>query len=152
MVKEIKATDIAIFMQEVSLLYYFRNTETIIELYGFNMLYLTILLPYFPMGSLQSVIKNVEGVPDWSMQIVLRLSIDIFDAIAVMHSSSVVHYDIKSLNYLVRPDTQLPGLYRAVLTDFGVCIIMSEANLVQGLTINTVNGRTPAFTPPETLI
>lgn len=62
-----------------------------------------------------------------------------------------MHYDIKALNYLVKADETKPGMYRAVLTDFGVCKILDGAVKVQGLTINMVKGRTQAYSPPELL-
>lgn len=63
----------------------------------------------------------MTGVPVWTMEIVIQLATDVFTAIATVHAASVVHYDIKSLNYLVKQDSHFAGLYRAVLTDFGVC-------------------------------
>lgn len=147
-VKEVKQTANAVFRQEVALMHYLRSTATIVELYGYNEQEMTILLPFFALGSLQSLIKNAA---DWSMEIVEQLATDVFSAIAVVHAASVVHYDIKSLNYLVRSDPSQPGMYRAVLTDFGVCRILDDAVKVDGLTLNTVKGRTAAFTPPETL-
>lgn len=73
-----------------------------------------------------------------------------FFAIATVHAASVVHYDIKSLNYLVKRDKLYDGMFHAVLTDFGICKILDEATTVQGMSFNAVTGRTPAFTPPET--
>lgn len=89
---------------------------------------MVILLPYFELGSLQKLLKNVAGVPGWSFELVKQLAVDIFDSLATVHAASVVHYDIKSLNYLVKIDNS--GNYRAVLTDFGVCIVMEDATKV----------------------
>lgn len=86
------------------------------------------------------------------MDIVIQLATDVYSAITTVHAASVVHYDIKSLNYLVKADSSNPNLFRAVLTDFGVCKIMDAATKVEGMSINQVTGRTPAFTPPETLM
>lgn len=129
-VKEVKNIAISVFIQEVALMYYFRNTPSIIQLYGYNLQNTVILLPYFKLGSLQGLIKNVTGVPQWTMEIVVQLATDIFESLSIVHAASVVHYDIKSLNYLVKADSYNPNLFRAVLTDFGVCRILDEATKV----------------------
>lgn len=63
-----------------------------------------------------------------------------------MHEASIVHCDIKSQNFLVRRDQ---GKLRAVLTDFGVCRVLQTANVVAGLLVNSVNGRSIAYSSPE---
>lgn len=70
-VKEVKNIAQAVFTQEVALMWYFRNTPTIIEMYGFNSQTMIILLPLFTMGSLQSLIKNAADLPEWTMDIVV---------------------------------------------------------------------------------
>lgn len=52
-------------------MYYFRGTRSIIELYGYNLQQMVILLPFYKLGSLQSLIKNVTEVPRWSMKMVV---------------------------------------------------------------------------------
>lgn len=66
----------------------------------------------------------------------------------MVHDAGVIHCDIKSQNYLVKQDA---GIYRAVLTDFGVCRVLSSANVVAGLTINSVRGMSLAYSGPEIL-
>lgn len=77
-VKEVKNIGHAVFNQEVALMWYFRDTPTIIELYGYNALTLTILLPFYELGSLQDLIKNDVYAATWSMEIVLQLATDVF--------------------------------------------------------------------------
>lgn len=77
----------------------------------------------------------------------MQLSLDLFEALAVVHDFNIVHNDVKSANYLVRG--QGADLH-AVLTDFGVCTVLDDANKVQGMTINTVTGKTMAYAAVET--
>lgn len=84
------------------------------------------------------------------MEIVRQLATDVLNAIAIVHAASVVHCDIKSLNYLVKVDVSQLGSFHAVLTDFGVCKILKDAVIIDGLSLNTVVGRTQAHSPPET--
>lgn len=106
-VKQVKATKTAAvshaaLLQEIALLYYLRGNDSIIRLLGFNMKDMVIVMPFFPMGSLNSVIVNDTKYPLWSFDTILQISIDVFTAIAVVHKAEVVHRDIKSQNYLVQ--------------------------------------------------
>lgn len=80
------------------------------------------------------------------MDVILQLAIDVFEALVVIHEAGVVHCDIKSQNYLVE---LTDGQLRAVLTDFGVCIVLNEASTVAGMALNTVKGKSVSYSAPE---
>lgn len=108
---------------------------------------MVVIIPHYPLGSLSRVITD-ETITLWDMTVAIRLARDVFDALQTIHEAGVVHNDIKSGNYLVADNGQL----HAVLTDFGVCTILNDANLVAGLTINKVVGKTISYAAPELLV
>lgn len=147
-IKQVKQTARAVFNQEVALLWSFRNSENIISLLAFNSSDMLIAMPLFKLGPLSRVLQDVDI--DWSMVIALQLGRDVFAAQVVVHDAGIVHCDIKSQNYLVRMDESKQ--YRAVLTDFGVCKLLANANSVSGLVTNTVTGKSINYSSPEVLL
>lgn len=146
MVKTVKGTSQAVFKQEVGLMFYFRNEPCIIKLLAFNLSEMQIVMPYFELGPLSSVLTSAETELAWNFDVVLQLSRDVFDSLTVIHAASVVHCDIKSQNYLVH---KIDGRLRAVLTDFGVCQVLDGATIVSGMQLNTVNGKSIQYSAPE---
>lgn len=126
-------------------MYYFRDTANVIDLLGFNMRNMIILLPLYELGPLSRFLTDLT-LTDWNMHVVMLLAIDVFNAMSKVHEAGVCHADIKSANYLIKQDA---GEYRAVLTDFGVSRILDNATTVSGMLLNTVHGKTVSYAAPE---
>lgn len=102
-------------------------------------------MPFYELGPLSRLLTDMS-VTAWTMSVVLRLAVDVFEVMTHIHDAGVVHSDIKSANYLIKLEQRQ---YRAVLTDFGVCRILSNATQVTGMQLNTVKGKTIAYSAPE---
>lgn len=76
----------------------------------------------------------------------IQLARDVFESLRVVHVAGVVHCDVKSMNFLVKQENLK---YRAVLTDFGVCRVLHSANVVAGMKVNSVRGKSIAYCAPE---
>lgn len=142
--KEVKDIGVNVFNQEVALMHYFKDQPSIIKLLAYNSSEMHIAMPLFELGPLSRVLADTSV--NWTFDVVLQLACDVFEAQRVVHEASVVHCDIKSQNYLVKQDA---GKYCAVLTDFGVCRVLSSANVVAGLQVNFVRGKSIAYSGPE---
>jgi serine/threonine protein kinase len=97
---------------------------------------LSLVMELMPNGSLYELLQNNRDKPlDWGIR--YRLAMDISTGLEDIHSHSVLHRDLKSLNVL------LDGNLRAKLTDFGLAttkLTSSRHSSVQG---------TPHWMAPE---
>lgn len=124
----------------------FRETATVVELLGYNMSEMIIVLPFYELGPLSRVLCDLSI--DWSIKTVLQLADNVFDALSIVHEAQICHNDVKSANFLV---SLRNGRMHAVLTDFGVCTLLDAANAVAGLDKNSVIGKTICYSSPEIL-
>ena len=68
---------------------------------------------------------------------------DLATLLAAMHKSGIAHMDIK-------PDNVLISGTKAVLSDFGACVIFQDTKITGRPVVNQF-GVTPEFAPPEVL-
>ncbi|KAI3638348.1 hypothetical protein MIR68_003959 [Amoeboaphelidium protococcarum] len=137
------------FLQEVALMWRFKDCAHIAKMAGFDAENLVMLMFYYQNGSLDDLIcmRNVLSQQvDWNFDLIKSLAIDVFSAMVVLHLAGVVHNDIKASNYLV--DTQ-SGQVRICLTDFGICTLLGTSKTVTGLNWNALFGSTPSYAAPE---
>lgn len=95
------------------------------------------IMEYFPLGSLQDLLKQRAGVPQ-DPALVRELVEELTEAVDYLHRMDIVHRDLKPGNVLVRSIAPLD----LVLGDFGVSIqtMATAAATVRG---------TWAYSPPE---
>ncbi len=102
--------------------------------------------PYF-------VMEHVEGVPitTWcrarrlSLEEILRLYLEVIDAVSYLHRNLVVHRDLKPSNILVDGDG------RVKLLDFGIAKLLDGEPGDAGLTRTGERPMTPEYAAPEQL-
>ncbi|KAI3650675.1 hypothetical protein MP228_004156 [Amoeboaphelidium protococcarum] len=136
-----------VFMQEVALLWRFRESEYVAKLAAFDKQSKILIMPLYELGALQRLIDG-EMVINFTSDLVLQLCHDAVAGLNVLHQSSVVHNDIKLANYLME---QRDGKLRLCLTDFGVCTIVDSSKAVSGMEWNSVKGATISYAAPEVL-
>jgi serine/threonine protein kinase len=111
-----------------------------IERDGFPIYYM--VMPFIAGRSLRDVIEDVESRGErLSYDRIMRLMLDVTDALSYAHAAGVVHRDVKPANILI--DTE----GKAVLTDFGIAR-MAQGNSSR-LTQDGMSTGTPAYMSPE---
>ncbi|KAI3641964.1 hypothetical protein MIR68_000002, partial [Amoeboaphelidium protococcarum] len=132
------------FLQEVALLWYFREERSIARIIGFDSANKILLMPFYEMGSLNGLISDaMEGdaskLTFWSMNFVINAGLDIFRGLTALHAAGIIHNDVKSANYLLQVVNQQIVV---CLTDFGICTLMAQSNKVTGIEWNSLKGVT----------
>ena len=95
-------------------------------------------MEYFERGSLSDLIRTGGPMPT---DVVVRVGLEVADALSAAHASGIVHRDIKPANILVgRRD-------EAVLTDFGIASLVDSTRSATGSFTGTL-----AFSAPEVLL
>lgn len=96
-----------------------------------------IVMEYMPAGSLEQQIED-RGALDTGE--VVRVGMQIAQALAAAHKQGIVHRDVKPANVLLAS-----GIERALVTDFGLARILDEASMTHS---GAISG-TPQFMSPE---
>ncbi|KAI3650024.1 hypothetical protein MP228_005656 [Amoeboaphelidium protococcarum] len=139
------------FLQEVALLWYFREERSIARIIGFDSSNKILLMPFYELGSLNRLITDaIEGdaskLTFWSMNFVINAGLDIFRGLTALHAAGIIHNDVKSANYLLQFVNQQIVI---CLTDFGICTLMTQSNKVTGIEWNSLKGVTVHYAAPE---
>ncbi|KAI3636924.1 hypothetical protein MIR68_005191 [Amoeboaphelidium protococcarum] len=143
------------FLQEVALLWQFNHSEFIAKIFGYDNEAKVIIMKYYEMGSLQGWIH--DQLKSLTVDQVFSFALDVASAINLVHVNGVAHCDIKAANFLVYIENQNSSLgsnsdvMRVCLTDFGVCKVVDQTQIVQGMQWNSVTGRTLRYSAPELL-
>ncbi|KAI3646536.1 hypothetical protein MP228_009464 [Amoeboaphelidium protococcarum] len=135
--------------QEIALMWRFQGYDQIAKLVGFDGQNNVLLMINYELGSLEQLILNRAQAVDYSFDLQAMLCFDVITALVVLHQNAVVHNDIKSGNYLVYKDVN--DDFRVALTDFGICTLLSRANVVQGMQWNQLKGHSVKYAAPEVL-
>ncbi len=79
-----------------------------------------------------------------SENFVIRLIIDLAEAVHYGHLQGVIHRDLKPENILLKPDPNHPNGFRPIVLDFGLCGLMHHANSTTSMLAGT-----PRYMSPE---
>lgn len=141
---------VAIFEQEVSIMYALLPHPNVIKLVGYtNKPDMVILSKRYEMD-LKSLIldKTVNPFPFWS------LTKDVISGFSALHNLQISHRDIKSSNILVEriEDPVNPGrqLWRAVIADFGLSYVFGDEDVMTREKVFTFGFSYP-YASPEIL-
>lgn len=116
---------------------------------GFDEHNMILILRYYPLGSLDRLIKNEKSEIRWTGKLIHQWASDIAHGLEILHSHDVVHADLKSANVLIQKIDCAD--HRVVLTDFGIGKILSKEPAVKDLKVIHVMGATIPYASPEVL-
>ena len=95
------------------------------------------VFPY-AMGSLQTLIDTcIEGTTVLPTDVAIRLSFQLLNGVAHIHSRRIIHKDLKPPNCMLMPDMTL------MVSDFGTAEQMGDDGITKG------GSSTPAYQAPE---
>lgn len=114
------------FIQEVSLMNFFRNSRHCVKLVGYSVEPATIVMKMYKLGTLTDVLIGKSPVP-WSVNLAIQLLRDVAEGLVEFHKNGMAHLDIKPANILLDQDMNGPF---AVLSDFGIAQIVNEKSLL----------------------
>lgn len=147
------------FLQEVSLLAFFRGDPHFLQLLAFSHNDLSICTRYYAQGSLSDWLKRVNSQtldantgPAYTAQNLHYFAVDIANGLDKMHAAGFVHSDVKPANILIDTKVKADGAveYIAVISDLGSTKIVDTQSLsVQAFTVVQKREATIAYAPPE---
>lgn len=144
------------FLQEVSLLAFFRNDPHFLQLLAYSHNDMAICTKFYPHGSLSDWIfsakKDAPINPEYSPSLLYTFALNIANGLDKMHAAGFVHSDVKPANILI--DVQLQSdkspKYSAVISDLGSTRIVDSQSLrVRKFTVIEKHEATIAYAPPE---
>lgn len=122
------------------------NHPNIVQIYDFNWFerdgypVYYMVMPFIPGKTLATVLDDLalrnEHMPHDN---VLRLALELADALGYAHNAGMVHRDVKPANIILNERGQ------AVLTDFGIARLIESSRLTQ----DGISTGTPAYMSPE---
>lgn len=144
--------DMAAFLQEVSIMWLFRNEKSFAKLLAYSEKPRLIVMKWYSHGSLEDFIygKNTElsKIP-YIISIAIDLGKKLAIAVNTMHEKGFSHNDLKPGNILleiIEKDLNI------VLTDFGIStVLQSRADIVSTFNVKRVMGASIAYGAPEVL-
>lgn len=145
------------FLQEVSLLAFFRGDPHFIQILAYSHNDLAICMVYYSQGSLGNWIESVRdgsepSGPEHTSAQLLSFSRDIAAGLEKMHRAGFVHSDMKPENILIAKKTLTDGnvKYSAVISDLGSTQIVGTQSLtVRAFHVVRKYEATIAYAPPE---
>ncbi len=106
--------------------------------FGYHGESLFLVMPFIPGGTLRDLLRE----DSLSLGEVLRVAIEVANALDHSHSGKVIHCDIKPENVMVDRERDV---LRVRVTDFG----MARASAITSLTQSSSGGGTPHYMSPE---
>lgn len=99
--------------------------------------------PYYVMPLASSSLDRAKDLES-HLEAVLKIGLNVTDALLAAHRAGVIHRDVKPGNVLLFGDERTPKL-----CDFGICYLIDEEERLTGLDAQTVGSKD--FTAPEVL-
>ena len=141
------------FLQEVSMMAYFRTSPYFASIAGYTREPNMILQRFYQYGTLFDFLHRSRKMevevhrPPYNKNLVHKLASDVAKALLCMHSSGLVHHDIKTPNLLLDYNN---GVWSVVLTDFGVAKVADAYTLlVKAFRPVKPQGATIIYASPE---
>ncbi|KAI3655741.1 hypothetical protein MP638_003479, partial [Amoeboaphelidium occidentale] len=131
------------FYQEVGIMIMLSPFPNICRIIGFTEKPLSMILQYYPGGSLQDWIQR----NNFGRDVAIKLSKEISLALKIMHSYYLAHCDLKPQNVLIEVTAGIPTSY---LTDFGITQVLSEKILAsRSFYVINLRGLSVHYAAPE---
>ncbi|KAI3642062.1 hypothetical protein MP228_011617 [Amoeboaphelidium protococcarum] len=144
----------AIFLQELSIMYRFKDDPRFAYIYAYSEEPAGLLLRFYELGSMKDYIHGDSKMAyqfRYTKPQMLYLMKTLSQALFIMHSSGIVHLDIKPANILLDFDPHSEMLF-SVLTDFGLSKIVDEQTLkVKAFQTGNIKGASLSYAAPEIL-
>ena len=122
------------------------NHPNIVQIYDFNWFerdgypVYYMVMPFLPGKTLAETLDDLtEAGERMSHDNVLRLALELSDALGYAHTAGMIHRDVKPANIILNERGQ------AVLTDFGIARLIESSRLTQ----DGISTGTPAYMSPE---
>ena len=122
------------------------NHPNIVQIYDFNWFerdgypVYYMVMPLIPGKTLATILDELAETGErMAHDNVLRLTLDLADALGYAHTAGMIHRDVKPANIILNERDQ------AVLTDFGIARLIESSRLTQ----DGISTGTPAYMSPE---
>lgn len=134
------------FYQEVGVMIMLSTYPNFCKIYGYTEKPLSLVLQYYPAGSLNEWLRNNR----FNANIMLKILREVSGALKTMHSHYLAHCDLKPQNILVQLDRNVPSCF---LTDFGITQVLSE-KIIATKAFNVINlrGLSVHYAAPEAFV
>ncbi|KAI3656060.1 hypothetical protein MP638_001247 [Amoeboaphelidium occidentale] len=134
------------FYQEVGIMIMLNSFPHFCTIHGYTENPLSMILKYYPDGSLYDWIRKNKLV----VTPIIKILLDTTQALNTMHSHYLAHCDFKTQNVLVEISSGVPSCY---LTDFGITQVLSDS-IIATKSFNTINlrGISVQYASPEAFL
>jgi len=148
----LSASDMKDVLKEVQIMSNLRNAY-VVTLYGMTVDDMSMITEYFPLGSLDGVIRRAAKDPDptanLSFLLRVRFAADVASGMAFLMASNLLHRDLKPGNVLVTSLDPARDTACCKLTDFGTARMVVDENRADATCTKGVG--TPTYMAPEIL-
>lgn len=140
-----------LFLQELSIHELFKGNKYFASLVCFSENPYCLVLKYYEHGSLNTFLfSKGKKFIEYDIKTALGMAGRLSYAFKVMHIKGIIHNDIKLDNILLDKDNEEPVF--PVVTDFGICTVLNDVDVIKGFEIAKINGATPSYCSPEVLV
>jgi hypothetical protein len=131
------------FYQEVAIMVMLSKFPYFCELFGYTVKPFSLILKYYPDGSLSDFIVSAEYSRRFAIGILRQIGQGLF----IMHERQLAHCDIKPQNVLVE---RVGYSTRCFLTDFGITQVVSDSAIAaKTFRIASLRGLSVHYASPE---
>ena len=137
------------FLQELSIMWQFRDTPNFPKLYAFSTEPVAMVLRYYNCGDLSDLIHGKINGVHYSKSLVVALLRLISITVMEMHKKGYAHCDLKPQNVLLDISN---GTLVPVLIDFGISRVLEPKSLqVQAFHVADVRGLSISYAAPDVI-